>query len=107
MAFSKGRNKTGGRKCGSINKATFEIRQACRAYGPTMITHLMRLAENRDGQVAIKAIQLLLAYGFGKPCEQVEPTDNNAQVVFYLPYNERLTHCEIQKYTEGSEIITT
>ncbi len=94
MAFQKGRLKTGGRKRGSLNKATFEIQQTCREHGPAMIVRLVQLVNNPDGHVAIGAIKLLLAYAYGRPCAGVELTGAEdsppePQVLFYIPSKER------------------
>lgn len=91
MAFQKGKLKTGGRKCGSLNRATYEIQKACRGHGPGMVARLLDLADSRDGHIAIKAVRLLLAYGFGQPREQIDlnKMDNGSRVVFYMPHNER------------------
>ena len=110
MAFQKGRTKTGGRTSGILNKGTFEIKHACSIYGPGMIARLVRLTSNRDGHVAIKAIKLLLEYGYGKPHEQTQDntTENSAQVKIYLPYNERHAHLEIgEKQREINGLIST
>lgn len=92
--FKPGQPKLAGRRKGTPNKATFEIQQACREYGPAMIARLVHLANSRDGHIAIKAIGLLLAYGFGKPRERVELTGTEGaplepKVIFYMPDNAR------------------
>jgi hypothetical protein len=94
--FQKGqpRPAKAGRRAGTPNKATFEIQQACREHGPVMIARLVRMANNPDGHVAIGAIKLLFAYGYGRPRERVvltgmEGAPLEPKVIFYMPDNAR------------------
>lgn len=94
MGFEKGRRKTGGRKVGSLNKATFAIQEVCRQQGPIMISRLIDLVKSRDGHISIKAMKILLNYGFGRPSESIQlsgidAASSSPHVVFYLPYNPR------------------
>lgn len=76
--FKPGQPKLAGRRKGTPNKATFEIQQACREYGPAMIARLVQLVSHPDGHVAIRASQLLLAYAYGKPRERIEVSGTNS-----------------------------
>lgn len=102
MAFQKGRRKTGGRRVGSLNKATFAIQDACRVEAPLMIERLLKLASSVDGHIAIKAIKILLAYGFGKPSERIQLSGLDSdgcsdRVVFYLPNNPRHRQTQVSE----------
>ena len=76
--------KTGGRKPGSLNKETVEIKALAQVYGPTAIARLAKLsglmlgedgellppAESEATQVA--ALKELLDRGYGKARQPVE-----------------------------------
>ena len=63
-----------GRPKGARNKATEFIRPIAQRHGPDCIHILYKLALNPKTvqQVKVRAIELLLAYGYGKPTESLE-----------------------------------
>lgn len=76
--------RRGGRKKGSPNKATVEIKQLARVYGPAAIKKLAELAGLVEGgkqaqseQAQVSANRDLLDRGYGKPTQGVElaPTE--------------------------------
>lgn len=106
MGFQKGRVKTGGRRRGSLNKASFVIQEACREQGPMMIARLVKLVKDEDCDVSIKAIKILLAYGFGRPPESIElggagSDAPSSQIVFYMPDNQRHNNLDVSKKMGG------
>jgi|CXWL01.1.fsa_nt_gi hypothetical protein len=66
MAFQKGKPKTGGRKAGTTNKATVEIKELARSLleDPAYQANLKQRL--RDGE-ASQIEQLLYHYAYGKP----------------------------------------
>lgn len=67
-----------------------------------MIARLVKLAKDKDGDVSIKAIKILLAYGFGRPPERIELSGTgsdaaSSQVVFYMPDNQRHNGLDVSK----------
>jgi hypothetical protein len=67
--FRKGRTKTGGRKAGSVNKATASIKVLLNELLPE---HVLRAnwkhhLQHKDPQIRWKAFELANHYLFGKP----------------------------------------
>jgi len=90
--FEKGKPRPlqAGRRKGTLNKTTVKIREAAQRHGSAALVRLVELSKDPDGRIAVKAIELILAYGYGKPREHVELTGaENAplepQMIFYLP----------------------
>jgi hypothetical protein len=68
----KGAPKTGGRKAGTPNKTTAEIREFARSYGRRAIKELAWLAFHAEsGATQVMAIKELLNRGFGKAPQAV------------------------------------
>ena len=64
---AKGQPKTGGRKRGTPNKVTANIRQLASLHGDDMIAELARLAlQSESEQVRVAAIREMLDRGYGK-----------------------------------------
>jgi len=60
--------KTGGRKAGTPNKATAEIRELAQNYGPEALVELARLAKEAVSESArIAAIREILDRAYGRP----------------------------------------
>lgn len=76
MPFIKGQ---GGRPLGARNKASM-FRDTLDALAVDVdgqdlhLARLNKLAQDEDPQVALRALQLLLSYRYGKPTEYVEVT---------------------------------
>jgi hypothetical protein len=92
--FKKGERRPvgAGRKKGTPNKAAFLIREAAQQHGADILERLVELATHRDGRIAIKAAELILAYAYGKPTEYIPYAAQHGQsttVAIYLPDNGR------------------
>ena len=70
MALGK---KTGGRKPGSLNKATAEVRVLAQAYAPDALQELSRLAIHAESEQArVSAIKEILDRAYGKSPQALE-----------------------------------
>ena len=77
--FEKGRAKTGGRKKGSPNKVTENIKALMlETVFPRdrIVSEFEFFLKHRDPYLRWKAFELGLAYGFGKPALPVKGTEN-------------------------------
>ncbi len=72
--MAKGK-KTGGRKAGTPNKATAEVREIARQYTTEAVETLVSVMRDKGASDAAKvsAANALLDRGFGKPSIHVEP----------------------------------
>lgn len=71
MAFRKGKSKTGGRKVGTPNKATVEVKELARSFleDPAYQNNLKeRLRDGRAPQIEA----LMFHYAYGKPTDKLE-----------------------------------
>lgn len=67
--------KTGGRKVGSVNKVTADIKALAQSFGAEAINSLIEIARNSESdQARIAASRELLDRGYGKPLQGVELT---------------------------------
>lgn len=67
------RPKTGGRKVGSLNKTTHEIRTIAQRYGGLAIDTLLDVMQNAKSDTArIAAATTMLDRAYGKPTQAVE-----------------------------------
>jgi hypothetical protein len=93
MKFQKGKPKTGGRRQGSLNKATREIKAFASGVleDPSYRANLKQRIQQGKAQEMEK---LLYLYAYGRPKEQVEEGDAQAdpKVVIYIPDNGRAGH---------------
>jgi hypothetical protein len=70
MAVGK---KTGGRVKGTPNKATAEIKDVARQYGPQAVAVLARLmVEAESEQARVAAANAILDRGYGKPSQHID-----------------------------------
>jgi hypothetical protein len=81
---SKPGERRGGRQAGTPNKATSEIKEAAREFGPAAITRLAELAgliEKKPGaeseQTQLGAMRELLDRGYGKAAQAITGADGN------------------------------
>ena len=75
--MAKGK-KTGGRVAGTPNKATGEIKEAARAYGPQAIDLLWTLARTSESdQAKVSAAKEILDRGYGKPTQTIAGDSEN------------------------------
>ncbi len=74
MAHTKGEAKTAksGRKKGTPNKTTRDIRAAFLKHDAALVKALIKLTKSKDETVRLKAIQASLDRGHGKPPQAVE-----------------------------------
>jgi hypothetical protein len=73
MIFRKGREKTGGRKKGTSNKATESIKNTLNAIltEDELEECWRRFLNHKDSSIAWKAFELYHEYRFGKPVQMV------------------------------------
>jgi len=70
---SGGRRPGSGRKKGTPNKVTAEIKQLAQQYGPEAIAELARLATQAESEAArVAAIKELLDRGYGRAVQPIE-----------------------------------
>ncbi len=74
MTFKAGQPKTegSGRKKGTGNVATADIKAALRMHGDEMVKALLKLTKSKDERVRLGAIQTALDRGFGKAVQTIE-----------------------------------
>src|SRR5215510_1631896 len=73
MAKAKGSPKTGGRKKGTPNIMTRELKEICRHEAPTLVKELIRLATGAESEaVRVAAIKEMFDRGFGKATQPIE-----------------------------------
>ncbi len=91
MAAQKGHKKAGGRKKGTPNKATGEIKAALQLHGEELIDALLALTRSDDERVRLGAITAALDRGWGKPAQAVAITgDPDSPVIFHLRLGDGL-----------------
>lgn len=77
-----GKRPGSGRKPGTPNKATFELKQVAAGYGQEALSALISIIRNEETppNVIVSACREVLDRGFGKPAITVEATVNNLNV---------------------------
>ena len=75
MAARKGHKKAGGRKKGTPNKATAEIRTAAQVEGPAVLKKLVALTKSEDERVVLAACNSILDRGYGRPAQALSGID--------------------------------
>lgn len=71
-----------GRKPGSLNKATVDIRAIAQEHGSAMIDNLIHLARHAESEaVRATCTQALLDRGYGKPQQPVTGADGGNLVI--------------------------
>jgi hypothetical protein len=89
MAPPKG-VRLGGRSKGTPNKATLEIKEAARQYGPQAVAELARLAGltkqpgSENEQTRVSAIKELLDRGYGKSTQPISGDESAPPVQMAL-----------------------
>lgn len=80
MTFRPGHEKTGGRKKGSVNKLTEEVRKLAKKFGPAAIDRLNEImTQSEDERAAVAAAKELLERAYGR-ASQVEGAGDAAKV---------------------------
>ncbi len=64
-------SKTGGRRLGTPNKATAEIKAAFQKHGDELVKALLALTRSDDERVRLGAIQAALDRGWGRPAQAI------------------------------------
>ncbi len=83
------RQKTGGRRKGTPNKATGEIRAALQKHGEELVRALLALCKSDDERVRLGAITAALDRGWGKPAQALQiKGDPDSPVIFNLRLGE-------------------
>lgn len=68
------RAKSGGRKAGTPNKATADVKALAQAYTELCVWRLGKVVLSKDDAAATAAIKILLAYGCGAPRAAIDVT---------------------------------
>jgi len=77
--------KTGGRRRGTPNRVTAEIRAAFQKHGDELVEALLALTKSDDERVRLGAITAALDRGWGKPAQAVQiKGDPDSPVIFNL-----------------------
>ena len=84
----KGTPKTGGRKMGTPNKATVEVRAWARGVVEDPQVHATTLDLARTGRLAPAVLIELLHYAYGKPKETTDLTVHVSRMVRIIPPHE-------------------
>ncbi len=74
MAAQKGHTKAGGRKKGTPNRVTAELKAAFQKHEKELVQALLALTKSDDERVRLGAIQAALDRGWGRPSQAVEGT---------------------------------
>ncbi len=74
MAAQKGHTKAGGRKKGTPNRVTAELKAAFQKHEKELVQALLTLTKSDDERVRLGAIQAALDRGWGRPSQAVEGT---------------------------------
>ena len=80
--------KTGGRKKGTPNKHTADIKAAIREHGPAFVKELVKLCKHKDANVRVRALKLAYDRGWGQATQHIEADIN---VYEDLSFDERET----------------
>ncbi len=77
MAGTGGKRVGAGRKKGSVNKATVEIKALAQKHSDAAIKKLVKLMNDKETPAATQraAANDILDRGFGKPAQAIENTD--------------------------------
>ncbi len=86
--------KTGGRRKGTPNKVTAEIKAAFQKHGDELVQALLALTKSDDERVRLGAIQACLDRGWGRPAQavQVGADPDSVPVVFVMSFGDGLTN---------------
>jgi len=86
----KGTPKTGGRRRGTPNKVTLEVRDAALPHGPEAVAELARLMnEGQTEHVRIAACREILDRAYGKSRQSIEHTGHNSGPITVMKVSDR------------------
>jgi len=97
-----GKRAGSGRKKGTPNKSTFELKQAAAKYGNEALNKLMEIMRDPEtpSNVAVSACKEVLDRGFGKPAITVDVPEVNLNV---FPPQEELDAIYEKALAEAAE----
>jgi hypothetical protein len=97
-----GKRPGSGRKKGTPNKATFELKQAAAEHGQEVLDALIRIIRNREtpSNTIVAACRELLDRGYGKPTQYVEENVTNSMTPDVL---KRLETDMLERMTRARE----
>ena len=72
MAAQRGHKKAGGRKKGTPNRVTAEIKAAFQKHGDELVQALLARTRSDDERVRLGAIRAALDRGWGRPTQAVD-----------------------------------
>ena len=81
-----GHKKMGGRKKGTPNKVTADIKALLRVHGEMFVEELVKLCTHKDANVRHKALKLAFDRGYGQAVQHIEAEIN---VYEDLSFDER------------------
>ncbi len=92
MAAQKGHTKASGRKKGTPNRVTAEIKAAFQRHGDEFVEALLALARSDDEHVRLKALQVCLDRAYGRPAQavQVGADPDSIPVAFSMNFGDGL-----------------
>jgi hypothetical protein len=98
-----GRRPGSGRKPGTPNKLTFELKKAAAAYGEEALNTLITIMRNEETppNVAVAACREILDRGFGKPAITIDAQEINVNV---FPPKEELDALYEKALAEAAEM---
>lgn len=86
MAGSKPGERRGGRKKGSLNKATADVKAAAQKYTASALTTLASIMRSSESDAArVAAIKEILDRGHGKPKQIIDATITDERMVVRAP----------------------
>ena len=103
---AKGQPKTGGRRKGTPNRATAEIKALAQTYGPDAIDTLAEIMNDKAAPEAsrVAAIRELLDRGFGKVPQAVGGTDDLPPIKTSRPFDySRLSKEALAELMEAAD----
>ncbi len=92
MSGSKPGERRGGRQKGTPNRATAELKLAFQKHGDELVEALLALTRSDDEHVRLKALQVCLDRGYGRPAQavQVGADPDSVPVVFSMNFGDGL-----------------
>ncbi len=90
MAAQRGHTKAGGRKKGTPNRVTAELKLAFQKHGDELVDALLALTRSDDERIRLGAIQAALDRGWGRPAQavQVGADADSVPVVFSMNFGD-------------------
>ena len=101
MSGSKPGERRGGRQRGPPNRVTAELKLAFQKHGDELVEALLALTRSDDEHVRLKALQVCLDRGYGRPAQavQVGADPDNMPVVFNIDLGAGLVTPTSRKFS--------